>query len=114
VKRGAGTQVLALWRNRSILRVWWPSTVGTVSAGRRTAEHHDSPLAHRLTTALQPYLGAATSACVESLAASLGKSADSLDAEDLPVIEDRLRASLSAVAAVGTVDTIVEDLRSGS
>jgi hypothetical protein len=73
-----------------------------------------APLAHRLTTALQPYLGAATSACVESLAASLGKSADSLDAEDLPVIEDRLRASLSAVAAVGTVDTIVEDLRSGS
>jgi hypothetical protein len=71
-----------------------------------------APLADDLRSALQPYLGAATAACVQSLAASLGRSADSLDAADLPALEGQLRASLSAVAAAGTVDTIIEDLRS--
>ena len=63
--------------------------------------------------ALRRYLGAATEAYVESLATGVGKRVDALDADDFAAIEDELRATISAVAASGTIQSIIDDIRSG-
>ena len=69
--------------------------------------------AEDLAGALRPYLGAATEAYVASLAAGIGKSVGSLDADDFNAIEGELRTSISAVAASGTIDTIISEIRGG-
>jgi len=70
-------------------------------------------LGNKLVIALTPYLGTATEAYVESLATGVGKRVDALDADDFVAIEDELRATISAVAASGTIQSIIDDIRSG-
>jgi hypothetical protein len=87
--------------------------------GRAAADpDHPRPMsmpsfADELASAIRPYLGAATEGYVRSLADGIGKDVASLDAGDLPAIEGELRRSLSAVAASGTIATIITDIRSG-
>jgi len=61
-----------------------------------------------LASGLRPYLGGATDAYVVSLAAGIGKSADSLSDDDFAAIEDALRGSISAVGASSTIEAIHE------
>lgn len=59
-----------------------------------------------LASGLRPYLGTATKAYVESLAAGVGKSVGSLGANDITAIEGELRRSVSAVGAASTIEAI--------
>lgn len=64
--------------------------------------------------ALEPLVGSmAASTCVRATALSLGKSADSLSADDLPALEQNVRRLLGPVAPEPVIAEVLRQIEGG-
>jgi len=63
---------------------------------------------------LEPYVGRVVAdTCVRATALSLGKTSDSLGADDLPAVESNVRRLLSPIAPSSTVDALLGQIAGG-
>jgi len=72
-------------------------------------------VSERFVSALEPYVGriiAQTS--IRGTAATLGKSADELTAEDMDAIEDSVRWLLAPVAPTATIESVIDSIFDGA
>lgn len=64
--------------------------------------------------ALEPYVGRMVAeTCVRATALSIGKTADTLEAADVPALEANIRKLLSPVAPQTAIDDILTNLERG-
>lgn len=64
--------------------------------------------------ALAPFVGhMAADTCVRATAISSGKTADDLDASDLPRLSDSIRKLLGPIATSQTIDGIIDEIHQG-
>lgn len=60
---------------------------------------------------LEPYIGhTVADTCVRATALSVGKSFDTLSAEDVPALASNIRKLLGPVAPAATIDSIVSEI----
>jgi len=72
-------------------------------------------VSERFVSALEPYVGrivAQTS--IRGTAAALGKSAEELTDEDMPVVEDSVRWLLATVAPAATIELVIDSIIDGA
>lgn len=69
-------------------------------------------LAEKTVQILEQYVGhTAADTCIRGTAIACGKFSDTLSAEDLPAIEQRVRGLLAPVVPSATLDGILEEIR---
>ncbi len=72
-------------------------------------------IAERAVRALSPYIGPVIAdMCVRGTAVSIGKTFETLTAEDSRALEDRARRVLAPLLPAATIDRVVEDIRGGA
>lgn len=68
-------------------------------------------LASETAEILEPFIGhTVADTCVRATALSVGKSFDTLTAEDVPALATNIRRLLGPVAPSATIDAIVEEI----
>lgn len=72
-------------------------------------------VASHITETLEPYVGRTVAdTCVRATALSIGKTADTLSADDLPKLEDNVRRLLMPIAPSATIDAVMQRIQGGA
>lgn len=69
-------------------------------------------VASHITETLEPYVGRMVAdTCVRATALSMGKTADTLSEEDIPMLQENVRKLLRPIAPAATIDSVMATIR---